>query len=206
MHAESISFTKAECTGKNETSKISAPADLMTGPAFWGGPSLEALPSVLKDLVQNASQNAAEPKFAQQLITPRGMLSISEKVANIAYCSLPTELRFTGYIMPGTCVVTNGVVTCTNPAPIPVFNFPHTHALPDLRHTHESRVPDLQYSSDTAQEVRSKQAGVAGPAPLHKQSTKTLDALSGLFGAIGSAFVAVRSSTQNFLYSKKLGG
>ena len=206
VHAESISFTKAECSGRNETTKISAPADLMTGPAFWGGTAMEALPNVLRDLVQNASQNAAEPKFAQQLITPRGSLSISEKMTNLAYCALPTELRFTGYIMPGMCVVTNGTITCTNPSPIPVFNFPHTHALPDLRHTHEVRVPDLDCTADTAQEVRGKQAGVSGPAPLHKQSTSTLGVIMGLFGGIGSAFAAARSSTQNFLFSKKLGG
>jgi hypothetical protein len=206
LHAESVSFTKAECSGRNEPTTISAPADLMTGPAFWGGVAAEALPSVIKDLVQNSVQNAAEPKFAQQLISQRGTLSMSEKMANLAYCSLPTELKFTGYIMPGMCNVTGPGGASTNLAPIPVYNFPHTHALPDLRHTHEVRIPDLDCSADSAQEVRGKQAGVASSAPLHKQSTSAVGVLTGLFSSIGSVLAGTRSSTQNNLFSKKYGG
>jgi hypothetical protein len=197
----------------------------MTGPAFWGGAAAEALPSVIKDLVQNTVQNAAEPKFAQQLISQRGALSMSEKMTNLAYCTIPFETKPSGWILPGTqlLITLNGTAgtvvagtgtgsinfttaTATVISPINVNNFPHTHALPDLRHTHEVRIPDLDCSADSAQEVRSKQSGVASSAPLHKQSTSGVGVLTGLFSAIGSVLAGTRSSTQNNLFSKKLGG
>ena len=224
VHAESVSFVKAECSGRNEPTTISAPADLMTGPAFWGGIAAEALPSVIKDLVQNTVQNAAEPKFAQQLVSQRGALSMSEKMVNLAYCSLPQEVKPSGWIIPGTTITfasinaanaSLGTVTGTlnglagsvvTAAPILLYNFPHTHALPDLRHTHEVRIPDLDCSADSAQEVRGKQAGVASSAPLHKQSTSGIGVLTGLFSAIGSVLAGTRSPTQNNLFSKKYGG
>jgi hypothetical protein len=212
VHAESVSFTKAECSGRNEPTTISAPADLMTGPAFFGGLAAEALPSVIKDLVQNTVQNAAEPKFAQQLISQRGTLSMSEKMANLAYCAMPQELKPSGWLPIGTTFtaviggVTPSPTTVTLTTPAMLYNFPHTHALPDLRHTHEVRIPDLDCSADSAQEVRGKQAGVASSAPLHKQSTSGIGVLTGLFGAIGSVLAGTRSSTQNNLFSKKYGG
>jgi hypothetical protein len=206
VHAESMSFTKAECSGKNEITTISSSSDLMTGPAFWGGLAMEALPSIIKDLVQNTVQNAAEPKFAQQLISMRGVFSISEKMVNMAYAAIPQEIKPSGWILPGTLVGQAGPYPCIATAPVLLFNFPHVHALPDLRHTHEVRVPDLDCSADSAQEVRGKQSGVAGAAPLHKQSTSGIGILTGLFAAIGSVLAATRSMTQNNLFSKKYGG
>jgi hypothetical protein len=136
----------------------------------------------------------------------RGVFSISEKMVNMAYAAIPQEIKPSGWILPGTLVGQAGPYPCIATAPVLLFNFPHVHALPDLRHTHEVRVPDLDCSADSAQEVRGKQSGVAGAAPLHKQSTSGIGILTGLFAAIGSVLAATRSMTQNNLFSKKYGG
>jgi len=63
-------------------------------------------------------------------------------------------------------------------------------------HTHEVRVPDLDYSADSAGEVRGKQGGISASAPLHKQSTGALEAGIALFQSVGSIFVAAWKGLQ----------
>jgi hypothetical protein len=189
IHAESMSVVKLDCVGKNQTTTISGPGNLMTGPAFWG-PST-ALVGTLLDISSNITQQVANPDFATQLTSIRGALAMSEGMVNLAYAAVPFELSPCG-------VAYNGATA------YPVFLFPHVHALPDLRHTHEVRVPDFSLS-DTADEVRNSQAGVTDSAPLHKQSSSALQAAASLISSIGTAFTAIRSSTQNNLFSKHLG-
>jgi hypothetical protein len=187
IHAESMSVVKMECTGKNETTTVSGPGNLMTGPAFWG---TNGLTGALLDLSSNVSQNTANPDFANQLTSIRGALSMSDNMVNMAYAAVPFELKPSGVAYSGI-------------TPYLVYLFPHVHALPDLRHTHEVKVPDFSLA-DTADDVRSAQAGVTDSAPLHKQSSSSLGAIASIISSIGTAYTAVRSTTQNNLFSKYL--
>jgi hypothetical protein len=184
IHAESMSVVKMDCTSRNETTTISGPGNLMTGPAFWG---TTGLTGALLDLSSNVTQQVANPDFATQLTSIRGTLAMSDNMVNLAYAAVPFELKPSG-------------VTATA---VPVYLFPHVHALPDLRHTHEVKVPDFDHS-DTADELRNKQAGVTDSAPLHKDSSSSLQAIASLVSSIGSAFTAIRSTTQNNLFTKHL--
>jgi hypothetical protein len=187
IHAESMSVVKMDCVSRNETTTISGPGNLMTGPAFWGPET--ALVGTLLDLSSNVSQQVANPDFATQLTSIRGALGMSESMVNLAYAAIPFELKPSG-------------VTATVP-PVPVYLFPHVHALPDLRHTHEVRVPNFDHS-DTADELRNKQAGVTDSAPLGKDSSSPLQAVASLISSIGTAFTAARSATQNSVFLKHL--
>ena len=204
MHAESVSFVSAECTGKNEPSKISASSDLYVGPAFWGGLGVEGITAALKDLVGYTISKLTNPVEAPQVLTPRFFESVRDKVLNISYLMRPIETMPTGWILPGTCVVVGPMGVAVNPNPVPVYNYPHTHALPDGSHVHETRIPNIDCSADSASEVRSKQCGVMAGAPLHKTSTTALQAALGLFELIGSVFVGVWKAIQGFSgpYSK----
>jgi len=51
---------------------------------------------------------------------------------------------------------------------IDLHNFPHNHALPDGKHSHTVRMPDIDFSADTPDAVRSKQAAVHEAAPADK--------------------------------------
>ena len=71
-------------------------------------------------------------------------------------------------------------------------NFPHTHALPDMKHSHSIRLPDMDYSSDTHDSVLSKQSGCEEAAPMHKQ-VGVMEALNLTFqSTVGNAFAAAQ--------------
>lgn len=205
-HAESISFTKAECGGKTEQTKHGGPSDLYAGPAFWGGTSAEGLKSSVLDLVGYVTSKTTNPADAQQIITPKFMEGMRDKMLNVTYNAKPYELLPTGYILPGTVVSIFGAFPC-NYGGVPAFgemkgivttvpginvnNFPHCHALPDLSHVHDVRVPDIDFSSDSAQEIRGKQSGVSASAPLHKTTSIGPALLASAFSVISSVFTPV---------------
>jgi hypothetical protein len=206
MHSESVSFVKAECTGRNEITKPAASSDLYGGPAFWGGVGVEGIIASLKDLLGFVTSKTTNPTEAQQIMTPRFVESFRDKVLNMTYNAQPWEIKPTGYILPGTSIVLTGTCPCNYPtpgsqavgivtgtvvAPIPINNFPHVHALPDNEHVHEVRIPDIDCSADSAAEVRSKQGGISAPAPLGKSSTSALQAGLSLFSSIGMVFMPV---------------
>lgn len=208
-HSESVSFTKAECIGKNEITKPAAPSDMYAGPAFWGGVGVEGLTSALKDLAGFVTSKTANPPEAQQIMSPRFVDGLRDKVLNLTYNSQPWEPKPTGYILPGTAIQIMAAVCPCNyygpsagpikgvvTSPIPLHNFPHVHALPDSVHTHEVRIPDIDCSADSAQDLRSKQGGVSSNAPLHKTSASSTKSAVSLFQAINSLFVASWKATQ----------
>jgi hypothetical protein len=202
MHAESISLSKLECTGRNEMTKAASPADLNTGPAFWGGVGVEGIKAVAKDAVGYTTSKVANPVEAQQMITPRFFEGLRDKMFNLSYNMRPWEFKPTGYILPGTSIIMTGTVPCNWGGlasgvingrvirPIPIHNFPHSHALPDLSHCHEVRVPDFDCSADSCAEVRGKQGGISAGAPLHKDSSSAMSGVLSLFGPISTVFVA----------------
>jgi hypothetical protein len=208
MHAESISVTNLECTGKNVMTKPAAPSDLHTGPAFYGGVGVEGIKAAVKDMMGYSVSKATNPVEAQQMISQRHINGLRDKTLNLAYHMRPWEQKATGYILPGTKMLMQGTVPCNyyGPAsgplmvtctfPIELNNFPHSHALPDLSHCHEVRVPNFDFSADSHAEVRGKQGGVSQGAPLHKDSSNVLGAAMELFAPIATAFVGIWNGIQ----------
>jgi len=64
------------------------------------------------------------------------------------------------------------VIGTIKETPVDLHNFPHSHVLPDLKHSHNIRLPDIDCSSDTAEQLRGKVAGVENPAPQHFETGK----------------------------------
>jgi hypothetical protein len=180
-HCESASITKLETTGKNESSKVSSPSNIYGGPAFWGGPATEGITASLKELMAYVLTNTTNPEHAKNLPSSRFVTGIQDNLTNLLYNSRPLEL-----VPTGICITPTGVGV--------VYNFPHIHAMPDQMHTHETRIPDIKCDADTAEQLRKEQAGVAGPAPLHKASTSVTNVFTGLWQTISTVFVPTGKS------------
>lgn len=162
-HSESASVVNLSVPGKNETTNPSAGSDKQTGPAYWGSIAGEMVGPVVKDYVAHTLTNATHPKLAPNMILPRYWQASFDKVLNMAYALRPIEIVPTGiaYVTYGSSAGLHFI-----------FNFPHSHQMPDANHVHDMRVPDIDYSADDAGQVRAKAAGNALAAA--KQTAPTL--------------------------------
>jgi len=185
-HAESMSFVNAICTGRNEPSKISSPGDLVTGPAFWGPVNSSLITQ--KDLTGFVAQNTTHPVFASQITSLAFVDGMSDKMTNMLYSSLPQELEPSGYSVGGV-----------------VYLFPHTHALPDMKHIHETRVPNIDFSADTSKDVRAKVGNIESSAPHYITNKTALDAIQSLFGDVGPYISAKLAPIKNLIYETFIG-
>jgi hypothetical protein len=188
-HAESASIVNLETTGKNESSKVGSPGNIYGGPAFWGGPAVEGIQAALKSLVSYVLLNTTNPEHAKIITSPRFLTGIQDELTNLLYVARPEELVQTGYALY------LGIQ-------LPVFNFPHIHAMPDQMHVHETRVPDIKCDADDAESLRKQNAGMTGSAPLTKNKTSFMDALKGLWEGISEIFVGTAIVTQQSNYNK----
>jgi len=220
-HSQSISFVHGSCVGTKKPTDEASCSDLYSGPAFWGGAAAESIAAATKDMIAHAIVNAAEPVSLQGMMGPRFSQGMSDKAFNIGYNAIPVEplVQGTGYILPGTKILLNltetsfgsfngpansagpvsggassfgGQLVATVAAPIILNNFPHTHALPDMKHSHSIRLPDMDYTSDTHDSLLSKQSGCEEAAPMHKQ-VGVMEALNLTFqSTVGNAFAAAQ--------------
>jgi hypothetical protein len=189
-HMESASVVRLETVGRNESSKVSSSNNIVTGPAFWGGPAVEGITLSTKGLLSYVSASKANPEQAKIITSSRYAMGLYEELLNVAYSSLPQELVPCGYALLGT-------------VPLPVFLWPHTHALPDQMHCHETRIPDIKCDADTAEQLRAEQAGIDGPAPVHKTQTSIIDVLVATWSTVSTTIVGVFAPVQNLVYKGK---
>ena len=185
MHAESATITKLATTGRNEVTKPAAATDLTVGPAFWGGLGVEGIPLVLKDFIAFIIATLTNPVLAQQAMSRRYIAQMMDKIQNITYMIRPIELKPTGIALYGI-----------------VYNFPHTHPQPDDNHTHEVRVPDIDYTAESAGDLRGKAAGASGSAPLNVSSAKQATILDALWSVISMVFAGPWSALTTNLWMK----
>lgn len=193
IHTESASVVRLETTGKNEPSKPASPSDIASGPAFWGGMGVEGIQKALMDTAGLAVSRIANPIEAQQMISFRYFYDLRDKMLGMVDTVKPWETKPTGVILPGNCIVVGsctygGAVVASNPMLVPIYNFPHNHSMPSMSHNHETRVPDIECSADSAQELRGKQGGAGSSAPLHKTSNMIGNIAQSLWAAIGVIF------------------
>ncbi len=119
------------------------------------------------------------------LLSPRGMKNIQQEAMSLAKKALPIETQPTGVILPGQCIVVGALGTCTNPAPIPIYNFPHHHTLADGAHSHDSFVPNIKLMN-SSDEVRknAKQKEAIAPVGISEPG-------GNIYSKMGSAVLSV---------------
>lgn len=173
------------------SSKVAAgTTDYITGPAKWGGMTGDYGKLATQNLIKWATDSTTDINLAGSMgpINPRNMLKTADNIASLIKSLIPLELTFTGYIPPGLCVVVGSGGVSTNPAPVPIFNFPHTHGLPDSPHTHDMTVPAINCDGfQNADAVR--QAAVAANinSPIPATATQEGNPIQNIIGALGTA-------------------
>jgi hypothetical protein len=207
LHAESISFIHAECVGTKGYTDEASPSDFHTREAYYGSEGIEGIEQATFELQAFVLSNITDPEKVKNLIGPAHLQSFTDKIKNMAYQMQPYEILPTGWILPGTTMAIEmnleavcpcnfggatppgpvvGVGTATVISPIDIHNFPHTHALPDLKHNHSIMLPDLDYTAQTDAAVRSKTAAHAHlAAPAHK-ATDALKTIEATFQSLAS--------------------
>ena len=118
-----------------------------TGKAEWGSAASSSAATDLQT-VQKLFTN--DP--GTFLTTPRGIKMLAERAAHTVYTALPQELVQTGIAMSSV------------EGPIPVYNYPHHHKMPETAHQHTMDLPNISLLDDDTQ-VRGQASDCQKPYP-----------------------------------------
>jgi hypothetical protein len=160
-HFESVSFVRAAAIATNKTTfpANANPDNTCTQSATWTAKTIGSQVLDLKTFFLNVVTDSNTSAF--RLLSPKEILNLTDRMSFLAKSCIPIEIMPTGLILPGMCNVF-GIgnlgypVFSTNLMPIPIWNFPHSHGLPEMMHNHEVTLPDMDYTSSTPQALRSK--------------------------------------------------
>lgn len=188
-HLEGASVVKLSTTGRNESTKVSSSSNIYSGPAFWGGAAPEGIIAGTREVSSFATLSISHPEQIKLALSLRRGLSLVEALQTMAY-----SLRTIEFTPTGICSILG--------IPGIVFNFPHMHAIPDGGHVHDVRVPDIDYTAESAKDLRKKFANVGANAPLPQYSTKAVDVLMDVFGVIFLPFQAAAAALQHNTFFK----
>lgn len=160
-HFESVSFVKGSTVGTTKSTYMANanPDVTCTQAATW---SIRAVAAALLDIqayYQNILTDWKTSSF--RLMSPKENRNISDRMRSLSRLCVPWEILPTGYVLPGDCDVVGAgnhgaPVYSTNPAPIPIHNFPHVHGIPEMMHNHEVMLPDMDYQNSTPDALREK--------------------------------------------------
>ena len=174
---------------KQETTKISSQTDLITGPAQWAPAGLA--PIAVKNLVKWVLDSTTDVVLAGAMspINPRSMLKMKDNLVNIIYSALPVEL-----VATGICLVVTGAGAGGTGI---IYNFPHTHTMPDEAHSHNVSMPAINFKGHTAETVRAAAdaGGINTAIPAVAEGgagdwlTKVVGGAVGVFKAVTGVFV-----------------
>jgi hypothetical protein len=156
-YVDNMFCSKMTMPAKQVSTKAGTGTRLMTGPATWTATSPSAIINALDELKDFALERITDMDLlkAGGPQTPRFQFNLSDCITNIGYLGLPVEPQITG-----VCITTLG-------GPGIVFNFPHTHIMPDGVHTHNTTVPAINYEQhETAESVRAAFAAGGGNSPV----------------------------------------
>lgn len=158
-HFESVSFAKASCVGTNKTtSQATANPDVLnTEKAVWGSAAMKTALLDIKTFYQSVPADSRSSAF--KLASPKVNENISSRMSSMAKLALPFEAEVTGFIIPGTkfTAIINGTPASVEVTSMcDIHNKPHVHGIPEMKHTHEIQLPDIDYTSDTPEAMREK--------------------------------------------------
>jgi hypothetical protein len=178
-YIDNLYVSKITCPSKQISTKASAAGSLITGPAAWGGSNQQALKLALKDLIKNISDSNADPNLFSTCgaITPKGILKLADKMTNLIYNGIPVETKATGIAIGAL-----------------VYNYPHTHVLPDDPHTHDIKVPAINHENhETADTVRAAFDSAGGNTGIPCAGSTDGNFLGKLWGSLGNIVKATQA-------------
>ena len=210
-HFESASFVKASCVGTTKSTMMAnGNQDVtVTQPATWSGFAAAAALLDLQTYYQNILTDFSTSAF--RLLSPKEQENIADRMAAIAKYAIPLEKLPTGFVVTGTPITFSGTGAATCPcnqggtaggaitltniagtilAPVPLFNFPHTHGIPEMQHKHEIVLPDIDITSGSPVALRGKVINGAHESGVPANPTKDTFARFQQIGMITAEFAA----------------
>lgn len=182
-HSESMSFVKAACCGTNQTSTMDqGNKDVsQTQGAVWGGVGVRAIMTSLLDIQMFYADIPMDIKNAAFRL-----ISLAELQNTITRFMVLAKMCFPMEIIPTGLAFGIGVSV--------VFNWPHTHGLQPMQHTHNTRVPDIDFSADSPEALRGKvlSGATEGNAPGEAVRDSLLKKIHALMESISSLFALVK--------------
>ena len=188
-HMESVSFVKAACCGTNQTSTMDqGNKDVsQTQNAVWGGAGYKAITTSLLDIQMFYADIPMDIKNAAfRLLSPAELTNTINRMQVLTNMLYPIELEQTGIAI--------GIGNLGYPVISQVFNYPHTHGLQPMQHTHNTRVPDIDFSADSPDSLRGKvlHGGTEGSAPGEAVRDSLLKKIHAMMESISSLFSIVK--------------
>lgn len=209
MYVENLYTSSITCPETQTSTKVSAgTTDLISGPAKWTSITGSFPRLAVQNLVKWVLDSTTDINLAGTMapINPRSILKTSDNFMNLINSVLPIELVPTGVILPGMCLVIGignlgSPVISVNPFPVPIYNFPHTHPLPDSPHTHEVSVPAISHAGNsTADVVRQKFVSSGGNTRIPASPTESGNPLVKFVGGVIGAARGVMSAAQSLIF------
>jgi len=190
-HSESASIVKLSTVGRNDNSKAASSSNIYGGPAFWGGQNTEGITAALKELLAFTTVSTTHPVLVKEVgpLSFRYSQTLNDNFSNLAYMLRPRELVQTGVALLGEYE-------------LPVYNYPHVHAMPDQPHSHGMRVPDIDCTAEHSEQLRGMFSDSSGHAPIHRKSTSLIDVLLALWEIISAVWVSTGKQLLEGNYKK----
>ena len=173
------------------TKPSSGSTDLISGPAKWSGTSGTLPKLATQNLIKWITDSTTDINLAGSMspINPRSIMKLNDNFVNLIYSIVPIELVQTGIAI--------GVGNLGYPVISQVYNFPHSHAIPDSPHTHDVSVPAVSHEGNsTADVVRQKFAAAGGNTRIPAGPTESGNPLTKMVGGVMGAAKGVMSATQ----------
>lgn len=173
-HSEGISFIRATCPGINQESSMDqANKDTTkTEAAIW---SFKATASAILELQLFLQAIPSSAFNSKRILAVEGVQSLMDRIAHVAKVSMPFDnnMQPTGIAL--------GIGNLGAPVISLVYNFPHHHGIPNLHHTHNTKVADITLE-DTPDAVRGKvyNGALTGGAPANQTEDGGARKLKGL--------------------------
>jgi hypothetical protein len=202
-YIENLYTASLTCPEHQVSSKVAAgTTDLISGPAKWSSVTGVFPRLATQNLIKWITDSTTDINLAGTMIplNPRSVMKTNDNFINLLYSMFPAELTPTGFIPTGLCVVVGTMGVSTNPAPIPIFNFPHSHALPDSPHTHDVTVPAISHAGNSSADVvRQKFVSAGGNTRIPASPTESGNPLTKMVGGVIGAVKGVASATQSLI-------
>jgi hypothetical protein len=190
LYASSLTLPSTQISTKT----AAGTTDLVSGPAKWGGTAAKAPVLAVQNLIKWITDSTTDINLAGTMspINPRSIMKNNDNMTNLIYSIIPIELTQTGIAI--------GTGNLGYPVISQVYNYPHTHALPDSPHTHDVTVPAISHDGNSNTDVvRQKFASAGGNTRIPASPTESGNPLTKMVGGVIGAVKGVASAGQSLV-------
>jgi hypothetical protein len=181
-YVENLYAASITCPSSQTSTKVAAgTTDYVTGPAKWGGSSSSFPKLAIQNLLKWVMDSTTDFNMLGGMppINPRSILKTIDNMSNMIYSVIPIETSPTGL-----CITAVGIGL--------VYNYPHSHALPDAAHSHDVTVPAISHDGNSSADVVRQKFDAGGgnskaPVGPTENGNPLVKLVGGVIGGIKTA-------------------